>query len=85
MFEALWFFKGVEVDSERIMQRAGAVTEARGLVCDAACGGVGFGLIVRRARYYPRLSAIICPMQRSNSSRCFVTTTCTVSGSISPR
>ena len=23
MFEALWFFKGVEVDGERIMQRAG--------------------------------------------------------------
>ena len=42
------------------------VSDPAGAVRDAVCGGVGFGLIVRRARYYPRLSAIICPMQHSN-------------------
>ncbi len=35
----MWSFKGIEVDGERVMQRTGAVTEARRLVCDAVRGG----------------------------------------------
>jgi hypothetical protein len=54
---------------------AALVSDPAGAVRDPVCGGVGSGLIVRRARYYTRLSASICPMQRSKSSRCFVTVT----------